>query len=202
MRFLKMIALFSVLMISFSVKAATINNVNIVFNDLGDVVTVSEGATTVPCGTESGNIGPTCTITLTEGSATITARSGPPIVHLAEPNTAGVLCAPAPNGGAPQPGPCISDGLNTSGSVGATSAQLVFQSDSEPGGLPSCSTATGGCQFVEDGSAQEVQTITWSDGTVDHIKIQSDVEPEPATLALFGSGLVMAGTFIRRRRVV
>ena len=199
MRLMKTSLLFGFLMICFSMKA-TATDVNITFNDLTDVVTVSEGSNTVPCGTESGNIAPTCTITLTVPGAHIMSRTGPPIVHLAEPNTASVLCAPVPNVVPPVslPGPCISDGLNTAAAVLSTSALLIFQSDSEPGGLPACSTAIGGCQFVEDGSAQEVQTITWSDGTVDHIRIQSDVEPEPATLILFGSGLVMAGWFLRR----
>jgi hypothetical protein len=57
---------------------------------------------------------------------------------------------------------------------------------------------------------QEVQLVACFDATtntitIDHIKIQSDFPevPEPASLIVFGSGLVVAGGFIRRcRRVV
>ena len=60
--------------------------------------------------------------------------------------------------------------------------------------------------IVESGAVQSAGTVTWSDNTVDTIQFQSDAgpdnptpTPEPATLALFGSGLLSMVSFARRR---
>jgi PEP-CTERM motif len=63
----------------------------------------------------------------------------------------------------------------------------------------------GPCTTIEDGTVQTAGTVTWSDGTVDTIKFQSDVNeappavPEPGTLLLFGSGLISIVGFARRK---
>jgi hypothetical protein len=59
---------------------------------------------------------------------------------------------------------------------------------------------------VENGLPQLVRTISWTSLTpgggtrTDNIYAVSDPESEPATLILFGSGLVLAGGFLRRHR--
>lgn len=84
----------------------------------------------------------------------------------------------------------------------ATEYQFQFVSYSDAASLGTC-TQVGRCQLVEDGTAQEARTVTWSDGTVDSIQFQSDVEtsatPEPGTLALFGSGLISVLGLMRRK---
>jgi hypothetical protein len=187
---------------------AKATDVFITFQDLTDTVTVTEpsGTFTCPIGTLE-----ICAPTLLApgAGARIVSATGPgglgaypTFAHFAEPGTnSSTICA----GGAL--GPCISDGLLTTAVINGTSVVFAFQSDppiaTDPG-LPACSTAVlvGGCQFIENGRPQEVGTITWSDGTVDHIQVASDVPgtvPEPASLILLGSGLVMACGFLRRR---
>jgi hypothetical protein len=194
----------SLLMVCFvlAAQSAKATDVNIIFRDLGDSVVVEEPSGSVACGTSSVE---QCTISLLQPSPGATVQSTTITAlpyFLAEPNTTGILCL---NGVL---GPCISDGFTSNAVAAATThasaVTLVFQSDAplaEAVNLPACiSTPTHVCQNTENGTPQEVGTITWSDGTVDHIQLQSDVEPEPASLILFGSGLAMAGGFIRRRR--
>jgi PEP-CTERM motif len=83
--------------------------------------------------------------------------------------------------------------------------QVTFTSDSDtPSGIfaSSCSSLPDPC-IAETGSIQTAETITWSDGTVDTIKFQSDLEstavPEAGTLLLLGSGVVSLMGLSRRR---
>ena len=85
---------------------------------------------------------------------------------------------------------------------------LAFVSDADPPNLGSCSVGNP-CQMIENGLVQVGGTITWVDVDntllVDTLQFQSDVEgptprgstPEPATMVLLGSGLVV--TALRRR---
>lgn len=61
----------------------------------------------------------------------------------------------------------------------------------------SCDEIPGGCQITEDGTVQTAGTVTWSDGTVDTIKFQSDVDPvvvpEPSSMLLLLTGFVALG---------
>jgi PEP-CTERM motif len=201
------VALVAVVSLCRSIPAKA-TDVFITFQDLTDAVTVTEPAGTFTCPVGTLEI---CLTTLAAPSAgaRILSATGPggagiypTFAHFTEPGTnSSTICA----GGLV--GPCISDGLLTAAVIGGTSVAFTFQSDpaavTDPG-LPACSTAVlvGGCQFIENGRPQEVGTITWSDGTVDHIQVSSDVPgtvPEPASLILLGSGLVMAGGFLRRR---
>jgi hypothetical protein len=91
-------------------------------------------------------------------------------------------------------------------------AHLTFNSDlpsAEATGLGPCVVAIPiprtGCNAVESGMPQLAGTITWKTllGTTtgtDNIYVESGVEPEPASMILFGSGLVIVGGFLRRRR--
>lgn len=55
-----------------------------------------------------------------------------------------------------------------------------------------------GCLPWMDNKVHEFMTLNWYDGTVDHIQFQ--YVPEPATFALFGSGLLTLCGRVRRRR--
>jgi hypothetical protein len=80
---------------------------------------------------------------------------------------------------------------------------IEFLSDTSVG-IP-CS---GACVVTEDGTVQSFGTLTWLDknGAVlatDNVSFQSDVEvvPEPASVALLGSGLLSIIGYTRRRRL-
>jgi PEP-CTERM motif-containing protein len=119
------------------------------------------------------------------------------------------------------PGTPESDSLNTS--LSGPQLQLHFNSDvpaapgvaeSPLGVCPATNGLTVGCNDVEDGTAKTVGgVIAWTNGPnfsgTDTVQVFSDtanesasVTPEPASLILFGSGLTIAGGFLRRRRRV
>ncbi len=111
-----------------------------------------------------------------------------------------------------------SDGLNTNGInagciTAATGCYLQFMSDGPGGSLGTDPSLTGSCTLgpdcvIETGGLQNVPgLITWKDAAgatlrTDTVLMASDPSevPEPASILLFGSGLVMAGGFLRRRR--
>jgi len=103
--------------------------------------------------------------------------------------------------------------VTTVASVGTTPfAQTEFDSCTES--APNCTLAqncnqlgAANCAPENGSTGVQVNTITWSNGATDTIFVESDVEatstvPEPASLILFGSGLAIAGGFLRRRRRV
>jgi hypothetical protein len=81
--------------------------------------------------------------------------------------------------------------------------RVEFDSDTEQNFLHPCSFFTLGCVSPENGTAQEVFTLSWDDGTSDSIQIESDLDtpavPEPGTIVLFGSGLVSIVGFAPRK---
>jgi hypothetical protein len=109
----------------------------------------------------------------------------------------------------------VSDNLDTS-ELSSTQVQLHFSSDVAEGNLGLC--GSNGCAGFENGSAQTLTgSIIWvnpsapfgSQIIIDTVSILSDTAnestpavPEPASLILFGSGLAIAGGFLRRRRRV
>jgi hypothetical protein len=175
--------------------SATGTGVTITFNDATDVLSAT-GAT---CGGSIvlvASIAESCTVTLTPPPGySLGSPTFPPLYLIGE--STGINAK-------------ISDSIvllpvydpNTHA---LTSIMLTFLSDvdSVPA-LPCSPLGVGRCNITEDGTVQTAGTITWTStglpNIVDTIKFQSDVTPEPASMILFGSGLVIAGGFLRRRR--
>jgi hypothetical protein len=215
MRFRKAIALVSLLTLCFvlaprSAKSATINT--IVIDDLTDTITFTDatgrvGLPTSPavpaCGAANLEL---CALTLSAPpNATVASTTLLATFLLSEPGTF------APSGTAGNgcigtqplaPLGCVSDGF---ASVFTTPSLVTFtvHSDTEFPNAPCPAiqpTGVSGCNQIETGAPQLVGSVTWTDGTKDSIYLESDIDvvPEPASLILFGSGLVMVGEFLRR----
>jgi hypothetical protein len=80
---------------------------------------------------------------------------------------------------------------------------LAFESDINSS--PVLCSVIGGCDTAETGGIQTVGTVTWSDGTVDTIQLQSDVNevpavPEPSSMFLLISVLAFLSVSIHRVR--
>jgi PEP-CTERM motif len=206
-----------------SAKADTLSSTgnNFIINDLGDTITVTDMSSTgrvsltsigglQACGALNVEF---CTFALNAptGTHVDTGSSSIPSVYLlSEPGTFGVPLSCT--GGPLQSSGCVSDGLASVsvppvGTVGAL-ISLTFHSDPSAANgqevpVAPCPPVIG-CSRDEDGTPQLVDVVHWSDGTIDNIYVKSDagvgVEPEPASLILFGSGLAIAGGFLRRRR--
>ena len=97
-----------------------------------------------------------------------------------------------------------SDVVNFSGST-TTSVSISFLSDnSTDTSTLLCSGPPGsGCVGPETGAPQVAQTIVWTDANgntiTDTIEFVSDVVPEPGTMLLGGTGLLLFGITLRRR---
>ena len=77
---------------------------------------------------------------------------------------------------------------------GDTSFKIEFESAIHAEGFSQC-VDIGGCSLSEDGTVQYLGTVTWSDGSVDSISFQGDVDPvptpEPSSLILLASALIL-----------
>jgi len=201
MRFWKAISVASLLMVGSVLAGQSAHADTIVFHDLTDTVTVDGSGRLGPVApnTVECNALEVCRVTLNAPTGYVFSSSTLPtgLYRIREPG-----------------GVTVSDRFFITPSTfvtGSTSVQFTFDSDVlEPGVVP-CSSVTGICNVVENGLLQIIPgTITWSPNgiavpssapnIVDNVGFTSDVEPEPASLILFGSGLVIAGGFLRRRR--
>jgi hypothetical protein len=206
------IALALMLLLSSSARAGTTT-----FNDLTDTLSVSStnlGASS--CGTETVNV-PTIGQSFTAEfcNKTLVGPSGATGFTTSD-------CRPRPN----QPTGCFTLIGGANGGVSdfvlvtpffssaitgcsptvASCVQVLFASDAElPGGDGfglTCSqfSLVGGCGVTENGSlTQLAATIHWTGTTsTDSIEFGSDVEPEPASLLLLGSGLLAMAAFRKK----
>jgi len=195
MVFRKATVVLSLLMVCFVLAAQSARAENIFFTDnVGDSPTLTGSSRFLApptCGVDI------CTATLLGPGTAIILNTGTISFFLGEGSTTGN----------------ISDDFI--GTVGSVAVVLKFDSD-----LPTVGPTGGettnlgpcvipvrplGCNAAENGLPQSFSSVTWSDGTVDNFFIQSEVGavavvPESGSLILLGSGLVIAGGLLRRRR--
>ena len=200
MRLRKATVLVSLFMVCFVLAAQSAKADSIIFRDLTDSPTLrgSNRLTGISCS----SVTETCTATLL--APFISANPAGIVYRLGEGSTTGKVSDTFVGGFTP--------GSDFNSECEERSCfPLTFTSDrpnalGEANGLGPCVVPVffrGGCNAVENGTPQLVGTITWKNrtGTItDNIFIQSDVAPEPASLILFGSGLAIAGGFLRRRK--
>jgi hypothetical protein len=197
MRFQKATVLVSLFVVCFVLAAQSAKADSITtFTDLTDTPTLSGTSarlTLISC-------------SLTSLAETCTAFLLAPFLNLHAPTTIDYTLGEGTTGQ-------ISDAFHAD--VSALGAFLTFTSDlptalGEANGLGPCPVVIAlptptACNAIENGLAQSVGSITWTpllggNAVTDTFSTQSDVEPEPASMILFGSGLVIAGGFLRRRR--
>jgi len=186
---------------------------DIVFNDLGDTVSVSpsSGPVTIVPGTCQGGVpnADICSIALLRAGQTIVSATGNFTINTtsANPVSTKYFLSESTN-------PTLLSDTFISTVVAGTalggivivpgSAAFAFDSDLPLlEGVPVPCPPVIGCNAQETGQPQLVGTITWSSGTTDNILIESEKEapvvPEPASWILLGSGLAITGGFLRRR---
>jgi hypothetical protein len=207
MRFQKAVVHISLLLVCFMLAGLSAKAETVIFTDLSnDNITVTGTAisrvTIVPgtCGTAVTTLVELCKITLAAPTGYILKSPTIPSIYLI-------------GEGSTTAGTAVSDALIT-GTIGIPlAAPIPFEFDSDLSSLENHAIAScplGGCDVSETGGQQTALTITWNKigfpniTVTDSIIFQSDAPevPEPPTLILFGSGLAIAGGFIRRRRRV
>ena len=179
-----------------STKANSIGD-TIIFHDLTDTLNV-DGSSRFALGTQCGAAPEVCTVALNAPAALSTLSGN--FTFYSSTLPASYLIGEGNN--------TISDELDPLVFVPNTSmVTFKFISDVVEGAggpcpLPSPATPLG-C-VTETGQQQTAGTITWMDSKgntiTDTVAFASNPEPEPASLILFGSGLAIAGGFLRRRR--
>lgn len=205
------IALALMLLLSSSARAGTTT-----FNDLTDTLSVSSTNTGASsCGTETVNV-PTssqsftaefCNKTLVgpSGATGFTTTDCQPRPH----QTTGCFTLIGGGNGALSDFVLVTPFTNATDCLPTTAScvQVLFASDAE---LPSgdgfgltCSQFSlfGGCGVTEKNGSltQLAATIHWTGTTsTDSIEFGSDVEPEPASLLLLGSGLLAMAAFRKK----
>jgi hypothetical protein len=101
------------------------------------------------------------------------------------------------------PTQAVSDYVTTPTPLNSTSYLVIFASDppGDPGAVLGLTPIAGAPSTSEDGGVQDAFTLSWSDGTTDTIRFQSDLDPvpEPGTIVLFGSGLASVIGLVRRK---
>jgi len=197
------------LMVAQAAKAQTTED--ILFNDLGDTISVSPSSNppvTIVLGCQTGTPNlDICKIALLRAGQTITGATGNFTINATSTNPVSTSYflseSTNPNLLSDTFISIIVGGATVLGVTAPGSAAFEFDSDSPLlEGVPVPCPAVIGCNAQETGQPQLVGTITWSGGITDNILIESDKEgvvPEPASLLLLGSGLAMTGGFLRRR---
>ena len=86
----------------------------------------------------------------------------------------------------------ISDIMTITTAQGSSSVFISVQSDTETGLTFPTGITT---RLLENGTYQNMATVTFADGTTDVISLQSDVAgvPEPGTVTLLGMGIACLG---------
>jgi len=199
------------LMVAQAAKAQTTED--ILFNDLGDTISVSPSSNppvtiVLGCQTPVGQNADICKIALLRTGETITGATGNFTINTTSANAVSTKYFLSEDANKTQLSDTFISLVVGGTTVGVTvpgSATFEFDSDLPAlEGVPvPCPVGPGGSLCVpETGGPQLVGTITWSGGITDNILIESDKEgvvPEPASLLLLGSGLAMTGGFLRRR---
>jgi hypothetical protein len=212
MRFRKVPTIVSLFVVCFVLAAQSAKADDIIFTDLGDTISVTGTGRFL-------GLSASCTVGIAAElcSVTISApTTGTYFGSTSLPNQLNFLGSSLSALGITEPGTStLSDALVIGHLVGSTTTKVTFLSDPPATAgveapLGTCNQNFLGivipCDFTETGGQDLAGTINWVTGVgtppvaQDRVYFMSDVTPEPASLILFGSGLVIAGGFLRRRR--
>jgi len=191
---MKLVASAALLTFLFIVQPASADNFR--FVDINNIIDVNQ---IVPSGTQTN--GHTFTVNSGCGSGAANNENVPCVITISSPT--GNPTSPTQSLNIAEAGQTqfVSDTVTASpGSSGTHSYSVTFTSD-PPGDSSGLAPISGAPSKNENGNVQDAFTLHWNDGTSDTIQFRSDVDPvpEPGTIVLFGSSLVMAGGFLRRR---